>query len=287
MLPPNHFSGLTPDADVELFWTTDDNFNVSIDLRIVVTPETNMIVYWAHEFRFGDGGAGYLALGIGGSTKLAMMSVWGATQAETSGSDPGRESCFQTVSPLDQPGWGCVLEFDWKLNQTYGLRIRALNKAPSGEEWWQATVSDYSTNAEKVIGKTLTPSTFGWLTQSTVTWVEYSLASSCDVPRTRAVFSNSQAHGPNGNRAPERARVRYPSACLNSNVQYVDNGAYVTEAGQNVVRTTWNETWLWTVEPHIIEHPIPEFPFEAMFTASVLAMAVFSVSFSRRKRKTH
>ncbi len=277
-----HFSGSTPDTDVQLQWPLNNSYYMNVDLKILVSPETNAAIFWGHQFAFMNGAKGYLGYGVGGTIKVATFAVFDAIAGNTN--NPSG-SCSSTVpfSPIGS-GWSCFIEYNWKLGFNYGLRLAAQSKDSSGNQWWQASVYDYSTNAETFIGNILAPASFNLLSSSSSTWVEYSIYTVCNVPYTRVVFSYPYARNAAGDHAPLKAKVTYgSSSCQDSNVQYLGGGAYVAEAGQNVVRTIPGQTWLWTQEPAIVHQPIPEFSLSML--VAVLGVAFAAVVYSKRLNK--
>jgi len=267
-------SATAPGTYVELYWPFDKNYNFDIDLKVTDTPELDTGLFWSHQFAFVGGSGGYLGLQIVGSTKKAIFSIWNALA--------GSSEC--QVFTHEGSGWMCLIDYDWKVGFNYRLRLWVLNKDPAGNEWWLGTINDYSINSDTVIGRILVPSSFGWLSSWSVTWIEYFVYSTCDVPYTRAIFSYPFARNGAGDHAPEKAKATYgTSSCQNSNVKYIGDGAYAIEAGKDVRRITPDQTWLWTQEPTLVQQPIPEFPASSVIFIFAIMSVISALGYLRKR----
>jgi len=232
-----------PGTYVWIYWKRDNNYNFDIDLNITDAPDVvgpGQVIFWAHQFGFVNGSGGYIGLQIVGSQKKAIFSIWDAITGE-----PG--------NPFEEQGhgWQIIINYDWKLNRKYRLRIWELNVEQNGDEWWLAAVYDYTTGVDTIIGKILVPAAWGWLTKTSVTWVEYAgydSYASRNIPYTRAVFSNPYARNPVENSAPDKLYVTYGiKPANNSDVDYYGGGTYALEAGDDVLRDT-PEGWITAVK---------------------------------------
>jgi len=229
-----------PGTYVWIYWKRDNNYNFDVDLNVTDAPDvvgSGQVIFWAHQFGFVNGSGGYLGLQIVGSQKKVIFSIWDAITGE-----PGNP--FQEG---DGHGWQIIINYDWKLNRKYRLRIWELNVEQNGDEWWLAAVYDYASGVDTIIGKILVPAAWGWLSNTSVTWVEYAGYDSYvprNIPYTRAVFSNLYARNPVENSGPDKLYVAYGTKpANNSDVDYYGCYTYALEAGDDVVRDT-PEGWL-------------------------------------------
>lgn len=234
--PPTPGIGTPPGAYVWLAWPRQDNYNLDIDLTISATPQEAIIIFWAHQFGFTGGEGGYLGLQLVGNQKKAIFSIWGA--------NGGADWCNTFIE--DGAGWQCLIDYDWQMDRTYRLRLWVLNMVEGGE-WWVAAVYDYAADQEVVIGQIRVPPERGWLSSSSVTWVEYAGYNTCEVPYTNALWAQPYARHPEGDGMPTQAEVAYgQSACPLSNVFSAGvDGMYIMEAGQGAIRQTLEGSLLW------------------------------------------
>ena len=226
-----------PGAYVWIYWKKDNNYNFDVDLEVTDAPEIDAhTLFWTHQFSFVNGSGGYIGLQVVGSQKKAIFSIWGAITGE-----PGNS--FEE----NGSGWQIIIDYDWKLNRRYRLRIWKMEVEENGDEWWLASVYDYTSGSDTVIGKILVPSSWGWLTSPSVTWIEYAGYDNYDpedIPYTRAVFSNHFARNNVENATPDKLYVCYgPKPNPHSDVDYYGGTTYALEAGDDVIRDT-PEGWL-------------------------------------------
>ena len=222
-------AGTPPGTYVEIFWEKSENYNFDMDLEITDAPEGDVqVLFWSHQFGFVNGEGGYIGLQIVGSEKNAIFSIWGAVDGTPGG-----------FIEEDGSVWRSLINYDWKLNNKYRLRIWALAKEENGDEWWIGAVYDYATGIDTIIGTILVPASWEWLSSYSVTWIEYAGYESSDVPYTRAIFSNHYARHAEVDSPPENLRVNYGiSPSLYSDVDYYGGTTYALEAGNSVVRDT-------------------------------------------------
>jgi hypothetical protein len=254
---------------------------MSIDVKIVLSPESNAAIYWGHQFQFANNETGYITLGVGGNTKLASFGIFDAVQGIPNNSSG---VCDNIIGFLTTGiGSACYLMYPWVLGNNYRLQVSRLSDV-NGSEEWQGSVYDHSTNSSSIIGNILVPQTYGQLGTRSSTWDEYATASSCDTTAASAILSSPYALNSGGNHAPTAAEVTYGnSTCQDSNVQYLGGGAYEADAGMNVTRTTAAGTWLWTQEPTLVSQSqisaAPEFPLVITpFLEFILITAVMIIS---------
>ena len=278
-----HFNTLAPDTDVQLQWPIPGSYSMSIDLKILNSPETDAAIFWGHQFSFANNETGYLTLGIGGNTKVASYGVFDAVQANPNNSSG---ACDNSIAFLKTgAGWECFVFYNWRIGYDYRLQVSRISDA-NGSEQWQGSVYDYSENSDTIIGNILVPPAYGQLGSVSSTWDEYATASSCNTTPTSVVFSYPYALSSGGDHAPSEAEVTYGNTtCQDSNVQYLGGGAYQADAGNGVVRSTQAKTWLWTAEPSLVsqsEVSAAEFTFADPVLLLVLASAVVGRSFIGR-----
>jgi len=219
-----------PGAYVWFYWPNSGNYNFDIDIAITDAPPTG--IFWAHQFHFQNGEGGYFGVQCTDEGHKVDFAIWGAI-------DGGQ--------PFEEFGSGrnYLIRYDWKLCYRYRLRIWTAGLDSKGNTWWGAWIYEYETDMETYVGSLLVPSSWGWLTDLSVVWVEYFGYSSSNAPYTRAIFSNPYSRHAAANSAPKAAQVNYGSTSPNSNICYLGGTTFVMEAGGNVVRTTPDLTWLW------------------------------------------
>jgi len=271
-----HFSTTTPDTDVQLLWPLNNSYSTSVDLDIINSPE-NTSIFWGHMFSFMNTQQGYVVLGLGGSVKIAMAAVFGALNGTTSNPTGGCD--IGVPFSKSGTGWQCFVLYNWKVGSDYALQFSKLSTDIKGDNWWQASILDHSTNSTTIIGSMLAPSYFGLLGSVSSTWDEYSTAPNCNVPNTTVIFSSPYQLNAAGNHAPIKALLTYGNAtCTDSNVQYLGSGAYQVDAGANVNRTTAKQTWLWTQEPSTVSEEYNQIPEFSIINPTVILMATISFS---------
>jgi len=226
--PPVVDAHAPPGTYVEAFWERDNSYNFDVDIQITDAPDNAIVLFWAHQFGFVGGNGGYIGLQTVGSQKKAIFSIWDAIRGEPGNPFTG-----------EGEGWQILIDYDWKLDNKYRLRIWELGVEENGDEWWQGAVYDYATSTETIVGKILVPASWEWLSSWSVTWIEYAGYQSCDVPYTRAVFSGHYARHAEVDGPPEKLRVSYgTSPCTKSDVDYYEGTTYALEAGDDVIRDT-------------------------------------------------
>jgi hypothetical protein len=247
---------------------------MSIDVKVVRSPESNIAIYWGHQFQFANNETGYLTLGLGETTKLVSFGIFDAIQGVPNNSSG---LCDNIIGFLSTGiGSACYLIYDWNIGYNYRLQVSRISDV-NGSEQWQGTVYDYASNSTSIIGNILVPHTYGQLGTASSTWDEYATAASCNTTSTSAIFSYPYAQNSAGNHAPSQAEVTYGnSACQDSNVQYLGGGAYEADAGNNISRDTPAKTLMWSHEPALVSQSqasVPEFP---LVTAPYVAFVVIS-----------
>lgn len=246
-LVSGHFNTLAPDTDVQLRWPLNNSYSISIDLKVVKSPEANATIFWGHQFTFSNGENGFIAFGIGGTPKVSTFGVFDAATASTTNPTG---ACNSGISFLKTGnGYQCFIIYNWNIGFNYGLVVSRLTDV-GGNEQWRGRILDYSTNSTSIIGDIVVPSNYKQLTATSSTWNEYLTAGSCETTPTTVMFSHPYALNTAGNHAPTAAQVTYgTNVCQDSNVTYLGGGAYQADSGRNVIRTTVPGTWLWTQEP--------------------------------------
>jgi len=275
-----HFNTKAPDTDVQLHWPVAGSSSMSVDVKILTSPESKAAIYWGHQFQFANNETGYITMGIGGSTKVASFGIFDSIQGVPNNSSG---VCDNVIGFLSTGiGSACYLMYQWSIGYDYRLKVSRIADA-NGSEQWQGSIYDYSSNSTSIIGNILVDQAYGQLGMVSSTWDEYAYYSTCNTPLSKVVFSYPNASGQEGSYGPSKAQVTYGnSTCQDSNVNYLGGGAYEADAGMNVSRTTAAEAWLWTQEPTLVSQnqvAAPEFPFSTVpFLGFVLITAVMIVS---------
>jgi hypothetical protein len=253
---------------------------MSLDVKVLKSPQANAAIYWGHEFQFANNESGYITLGVGGDSKVVSFGIFNAVQGNPNNSSGVCDNVlgFATAGI----GSACFILYNWDIGYDYRLRVSRISDI-NGIEQWQGSVFDYSANSTSIIGNILVSPTYGQLGTLSSTWDEYATAASCDTPFASAVFSYPYALNAAGNHAPSKAELTYGNTtCQDSNVRYLGGGAYQADAGSNVTRTTPAKTWLWTQEPALFSQsqtslPVSEFAIgEPVFLVAVMSSAVLA-----------
>jgi hypothetical protein len=229
----------------------NNSYSMSIDLKVIESPENGTSIFWGHQFTFMNGEKGYIGFGLGGDVKVATIAIFDANGGVTTNPNGG----CQNGVPFSLVGFGyqCFVTFDWKVGSNYALQVTQLTSDQNGNEQWEGTIHDYLSDRDTIIGSIIVSPDYGMLGSDSSTWNEYSIALTCATPDTSVIFSSPVAYNSAGNHPPAMAQVLYGNTtCQNSDVRYLGGGAYKTDAGQSVSRTTPKQTWLWTEEPTLI-----------------------------------
>ena len=281
-----HFNTKAPDTDVWLQWPLAGSYSMSVDVKVLRSPQSNIAIYWGHQFQFQNNESGYITMGVGETTKLVSFGIFDAVQGVPYNSSG---ICDNIIGFLTTGmGSACFIIYPWNIGYNYRLQVSRSSDV-NGSEQWQGSVYDYSSNSTSIIGSILVAPTYGQLGTVSSTWDEYATAASCNTAPTSVVFSYPYAENSAGNHAPTQAEVTYGnSTCQDSNVQYLGGGAYEADAGQNFTRRTPAKTLLWTQEPDLTSQSqisVPEFPSAATRSvAFVTIAAVFMIPVVQRNR---
>ncbi|PKP58969.1 hypothetical protein CVT91_07575 [Candidatus Atribacteria bacterium HGW-Atribacteria-1] len=208
-------------------------FNFDIFLTIDVSPGIQSAYYWAHQFHFSQGGGGYIGLQTNGSIqaqqvgKMAIFSIWNALEAE-----PGDGATCEYFTGEGE-GWSCRIPYNWVEGRTYRLRIWELCCAhkPWEDEWWGAWITDTFSDKETFIGKIKVPSSWQWLDNSSVVWVEYyGQVNDCDsIPYAKARFEQPTAD--DGSFMPQELTPVIGTTCTNAKITLLENQGVIFETG--------------------------------------------------------
>lgn len=225
---------------VQVFWATADNVRLKMDLRITDSPEKvedGHFLYWGHHFWFQNGDGGYMGLQVVGPRKKAIFSIWLAIEGS-----PGPQNRF--VREHGKRVYRCLIDYPWKLGQKYRLTVKEGKRKTDGT-CWIGEVHDNENHEITTIGVILVPTSWGRLKASySNTFIEYGYRG-CDVPYTRAVFSDLRSRNVVGDSSPRLLKAVYNdkvTPCRNSNVKPLDDTKYTLEAGGKIKRTTDDET---------------------------------------------
>jgi len=206
-------------------------YNFDILLTINVDPGVQSAYYWAHQFHFKNGDGGYMGLQTNGWMqgewigKMVIFSTWEALEAEPG---PGAScECFTG----EGVGWSCRIPYEWVEGRTYRLRIWALGVDEQENEWWGAWIIDTSFNQETYIGKIKVPSSWQWLDDYSVVWVEYyGQVNDCDsIPYAKVRFEQPVAD--NGSFVPQNLTPIIGTTCTNAQITLLENQGVIFETG--------------------------------------------------------
>lgn len=221
-----------PRVYVWLDWPDENNYNYDLDLRVESGLPKTKILFWAHQFGFNNGPGGYIGLQIVEGKTKAIFSIWEAVS--------GSNGC-DTFSG-EGTGIRCLIDYDWKVGESYRLRIWA---EPTTHTWIGA-VYNYSTDREVQIGSIVVPDDRGMLSPSSVVWTEYVGFSTCNASFSDAIWSNPVVRNRSGQSTPLQATVTYGEGnCELSNVSYLGGFDFRLEPGVSVYRSTEEGTLLW------------------------------------------
>jgi len=185
-------------------------------------PKTK-ILFWAHQFGFKNGEGGYIGLQIVDGRPKAIFSIWEALS--------GSDGC-NTFSG-EGTGIRCFIDYEWKVGETYRLRIWAAGNA------WIGAVYNYTTNEEVRIGTIFVPEDRGMLSPSSVVWTEYVGFDTCKASFSNVIWSKPVVRNGSGKGNPQKGMVAYGEGnCKLSNVSYLGNFSFRLESGLGTKRTT-------------------------------------------------
>ncbi|KXH75834.1 MAG: hypothetical protein AM326_08545 [Candidatus Thorarchaeota archaeon SMTZ-45] len=213
-------------AHVWLNWKIHEIYRFDMDIEILKSTPQKLekgVIFWQWHFNFQKQG-GYIGLQLLSSGKKAIFSIWDAIE--------GKSPCC----PFSHEGKGvqCLIDFEWKLEQKYRLRVSKASK-PKDTTWWIGEIYDYSDGTSTTIGEVCVPHSFGKLSAyNYYTCIEYGYFDSETLPCTKSRFSghyayNGKEDGPASLRA-ESPKVEYPNGEGTSKVTLCRDSSYIIEA---------------------------------------------------------
>ena len=172
----------------DVTWPPNPNpnyYNYDHSIMVSLDPGTHSFYYWAIQFRFIDGTAGYMGLQTdltdnNGSDigKGINVAIWNSTDAKLENGAKVRPNTD------GQPGKGLYMPYIWQEGVVYRFRIWELSTDDDGI-WWMFAVQDTSSKVEIQVGSIKTPPSMQRLDHSSVVWTEYygpQRDSPCDNP---------------------------------------------------------------------------------------------------------
>ena len=207
-------------------------YNFDVLLTIDLDPGVQSYYYWAHQFDFKNGDGGYMGLQTNGYMqggwvgKMALFSIWNALATEPG---PGASCNYFTG---EGEGWSCQIKYNWVEGRTYCLRIEACGIDEQENEWWGAWIIDTSTGQETLIGKIKVSSSWQWLDDSSVVWVEYyGQVNGCNSLKPYAKARFEQPTADNGSFIPNKLTPVIEPTCLNTQITFLENQGVLFETG--------------------------------------------------------
>lgn len=168
---PTHFD--------DTWWNWPSSTSGYSDYTINITPEADGSpdgYFFSSFFIFVNGGTPYTGTGVGygylglqteaeaGFTgKDDIFSIWGATSAS--------DAQYMTTFTEGSSGWSGRNSYPWVVGSMYTLKVGYLSTQSDGEHW-EAWVTDDSTCVTSEIGQLVVPTSFGMLSNVTVSFHE-------------------------------------------------------------------------------------------------------------------
>ncbi len=223
---------------VDFTYPNQPLIGVQAEMKITDAPDpspTAGVIFWSHQFNLQNHG-GYIGLQIVGDKRKAIFSMWEALSSDTGNTFGGEGVGFQKI-----------IDYDWRPNMTYQVNVTR-TKTDSTGAYWRGSVTDLTTGAETYLATHKVPLTHGTIRNASV-WTEYATHRYCEVPYTRAEFSNPKALSDNTWLPASSAKGTYLfnvySSCPLSNFIKLPGPAAALEVGVGVERVTPENTRLW------------------------------------------
>lgn len=160
----------------DLAWPPDPNpycYNYDHSIIVNLDPGPNSFYFWAIQFWFIDGTAGYMGLqtdiGDNNGSNLGKginLAIWNATDARPKNGAKVRPDTD------GQPGKALYVPYVWQVGVVYRFRIWELSTDNAGI-WWMFAVQNTSSEVEIEVGSLKTPLSMQGLNHSSVVWTEY------------------------------------------------------------------------------------------------------------------
>ena len=207
----------------------NDLWNLDVHINITLPPAANDERFWSTSFWFAGGNQAYMGLQNagdkpgGGTGKIAIASVWGAT-----GATAGNGATCMTFNE-NGPGYTCRIAYDWVPGHDYRTRAWVV-----GTGQWIFAVADINTGVEQVLGTISVPTWWGNIsTANMLSWTEYPPANNAggllvncgDLPQVSGSFT---AIGQGGTQQPVANGYASNNECHNT-VLYRDAPTTVRE----------------------------------------------------------
>lgn len=119
-------------------------------------------IFWAHQFQLDSQQTAYIGMqSNGGSPRLLLFSVWGATDSK-----PGPGSTCSSFSE-GSDGQSCRAHLDWQAGHTYRFAVTSV-----GQGWFDGSVTDATSGSTIDLGSVKTTAA-GISPAGMVDWTEY------------------------------------------------------------------------------------------------------------------
>ncbi|PPU93932.1 hypothetical protein [Xanthomonas albilineans] len=181
-------------ALVDFYLSKEDNTKIDMPLTIESDAGDGASVRWSYVFipyskgKSGRSTTGYIGLQRNKGMKQVEYGIYNASNA-TAGSGA-------TTATLDGTGKNISMNFDWKSNNQYVLRIeKDQDKHNDGLQWWKASIIDASSKSSISLGSIGIDENMKNIT-SIITGTSYSLdnKANCETtPYARARFDRPQS----------------------------------------------------------------------------------------------
>jgi hypothetical protein len=163
--------------------------NKEIEFLITVEsdPGDKASVFWAQQFEFENGTAGYLGLQRVVNIKKIIFSIWDAR-----GSVGMMSGAKAERFTGEGEGEHVLAPFDWQLGHTYRFQLAMVGATDS---WWSVAVSDVASGKRWDLGKIQASAGAGTLGATVATFTEvFWGGESCQtIPYARATFGSPEA----------------------------------------------------------------------------------------------
>lgn len=237
-VPDPHKANWPPGTYVYFDYPSGEYSGIQCDMQITDAPSpspTAGVIFWSHQFYL-QNSTGYIGLQIADGKRQAIFSIWDAL-----GSDTGNPFGGEGV------GYQRIIEYDWKPGRKYRVAVKRVSNNTS-EAAWSGTITDLTSKVSTYLATHRVPASHGAI-KSSVVWTEYATQRTCEVPYTRAEFSDPQVLSKSGFVSAAKASGTYHfnvfSTCALSNFEKLAGQSISLEAGRGVIRKTPQGTQLW------------------------------------------
>jgi hypothetical protein len=201
------------------------------ELRVEVEPEDDGYL-WAQEFALEAGNPGLLTLQANGGyqadppngpteiTKMTQFWIGGPPLRAELGAIAYPEARVYLQTEVGIEWWTINARYDWQACRAYRFRVTREETDPGGGRWYAARIRDTETGEETLIGRILTPETWGTLAAPTRSWtnrIGWAPLGSCDAPEpASALFGVPSANGGALEPTSKVHRFAAPALCPSS-----------------------------------------------------------------------